>query len=202
MYSSVCDVVTCRHLKRRHGQLYDEYNRQQRNGNSKDDKQTSISALAVSETKYKSIHPHQKLLVNSLVSNLIIKCGLPVSIVDSHDFRQFISDLDPKFVFPCRQTITNTILPTMRRTQQEKLHSFLQSCEHVALTADIWTDRRAHAFLGITVHSFQAGDAASHLLAFQSLHGSHTGQKIADAMEAVIADSALKSEWVSEWVVS
>ena len=184
-----------RHLRRRHPDTYNEYE-QQRDGQSKDANQTSMSSfVAPTDGKfYTSMHPRQRLLSNSLALNLIVSCGLPMSIVDNPHFRQFVADLDPKFAIPCRQTLSNTILPEVLRIKQEKLKEFLASCEHVALTADIWTDRRAHAFLGITVHAFHAGQPVSHLLAFNAFHGSHTGQKIAESMADVIADNQLETK--------
>lgn len=79
------------------------------------------------------------------------------------------------------------------RAQQEKRQLFLNS-EHVDLTADIWTDRRAHAFLGVTVHALHAGQPVSHLLEFKAFHGSYTGQKIAESMDAIITDSKLETK--------
>ena len=89
--------------------------------------------------------------------------------------------------------MSGTILPELLKSMKEKLVDFVSACSDVALTADIWTDRRAHAFLGVTVHAFRCDEPVSRLLAFQAFHGSHTGQKIAEAMEAVIADCMRKS---------
>lgn len=191
------NLITCwffRHLKRRHPDVHKAYE-QQRISSSSDHAQTSMSSFVVSpEGKtYVSIHPRQKSLTTSLVSNLTINCGLPLSIVDNPHFRAFVSDLDPKYVVPCRQTVSSGILPSILKAMKDKLLGYLDTCKHVALTADIWTDCRAHAFLGVTVHSFKAGAVASHLLAFQSFHGSHMGQRIADAIETVIADNHLQS---------
>jgi len=185
----------CRHLKRRHPETYQSYEHQ-RDGKSADQNQRSMASFVLrpDEKCYSSTNPRQKLLVNSLVSNLIIACGLPVSIVDHPNLRRFFHDVDPKFVVPCRQTVSNTILPTLQKNAQQKLERVLESSEHVALTTDIWTDRRAHAFLGVTVHAFQTGQAISRLLAFQSFHGSHTGQKIADALESVITENHLQTK--------
>jgi len=46
---------------------------------------------------------------------------------------------------------------------EEKLVDFVSACSDVALTADIWTDRRAHAFLGVTVHAFRCDEPVSRL---------------------------------------
>jgi hypothetical protein len=185
--------ILFRHLKRRHADVYKDYE-QKRNGNSVDSSQTSMSSFVdTSEGKYyTSMHPRQKLLINSLVNNVIVNCGLPVSIVDNNYFRAFLADLDPKFAVPCHQTVSSSILPALLKARQEKLQALLDSCEYLSLTADIWSDRRSHSFLGITVHAFVKGHVVSQLLSFKSFHGSHTGQKIADALEAVITENRLQ----------
>ena len=66
----------------------------------------------------------------------------------------------------------------------------------MALTADVWTDRHMHAFLGVTVHTFLDGMLESHLLVFKALSGSHTGQKIADEMDAKVRDFGVKDKVV------
>lgn len=190
-------VLLARHLKRRHEDTYKAYEQERASLSSESDHgQTSLSSFLVSTVgnAYVSAHPRQKSLTNSLVSNLIVNCGLPVSIVDSPHFRAFVGELDPKFAVPCRQTVSNSILPDLLKASREKLQRYLNTCTDVSLTADIWTDRRSHAFLGVTVHSSRAGAAVSHLLAFHAFHGSHMGQRIADAMDSIIADNNLQSK--------
>jgi len=72
---------------------------------------------------YSLNNPRQCLLTSSLVNNLIINCGLPISIVDDKPFRAFLSDLDSKFTPPCRQTVTYTILPQMLVSKKEQVKS-------------------------------------------------------------------------------
>jgi hypothetical protein len=148
-----------------------------------------------------SVGPHygpgslrQKAITSSLVSNLIVSCGLPVSLVDHPAFRAFLEEVDPKYTPPVRQTVTNSILPQLFQTQQAKLQSLLEHSTDVSLTTDIWTDRRMHSFLGITVHTFVSGNPASHLLAFRSFSGSHTGQRIAQSLESVISENSLQNK--------
>jgi len=56
-----------------------------------DHAQTSVSSFVVSSesSQYTSMHARQKLLTLSLVSHLIVNCGLLISIVDSPYFRAF-----------------------------------------------------------------------------------------------------------------
>jgi len=55
-------------------------------------------------------------------------------------------------------------------------------------------NKSPHAFLRVTVHAFRCGERVSRLLAFQAFSGSHTDQKIAEAMEAVIADNNMQEK--------
>ncbi len=159
------------------------------------------SFVVAGDTKtYGSVNPRQKMLINSLVGNLLVRCGLPLSIVDNTGFRKFLSDMDPKFLVPCRQTVTYSVLPTMKEAKQKKLRGLLDTCHHLAITADIWTDRRSHAFLGVTVHMFRAGKPQSQLLAFQAFGGSHTGQLIADALTSIIAEFKIRNKL--RWIVT
>jgi hypothetical protein len=123
--------------------------------------------------------------------DVIVGCGLPVSIVDNPRFCAFLSKMDPKYSPPCRQTVTYSILPELRKDVMSKLHALLDNSTDIGLTADIWTDRKMHAYLDVTVHVFNNGKPLSCLLSFQSFKGSHTGQKIAEALDSVINDNNL-----------
>jgi len=158
--------------------------------------QSLISSFAVASdsSRYGPNNPRQKNLTHLLVSNLLVRCALPISMVDNEHFRAFLSELDSKFQPPCRQTVTHSILPQMSMALHSKLQQHFAGLTDVSLTCDIWTDRRAHAFLGVTVHSFVNGKADSHLLAFRVFAGSHTGTRIAEALETVIVDNNLASK--------
>jgi len=134
------------------------------------------------------------LITSVLLSNLIVGCGLPLSIVDHPQFRSFLSLLDPKYTPPCRQTVSYSLLPQLCQTYQDKVQSVLDSASDLSLTADIWIDRRMHAFLGVTVHAFNTdtGKPVSCLLAFQAFKGSHAGVKIAEALETIVNDCCIQ----------
>ena len=144
--------------------------------------------------KYGSQNPRQKFLSESLIKNVIVNCALPVSLVDNPHFRQFLEDIDPKYTPPCRQTVTASFLPQHLTEKKAALHDLLQKCNDVALTTDAWTDRRSHAFLGVTVHTFINGSSSSKLLAFRSFPRQHTGQRVADELEAIIAEYDLQQK--------
>jgi len=88
----------------------------------------------------------------------------------------------------------------MKEDKQCKLQQLLASASDLAMTTDIWTDRRLHAFLGVTVHVFDDGKPRAHLLSFKSFQGSHTGQHIAEALESVMIDNQIQKK--VRWIVT
>lgn len=145
---------------------------------------------------YPASHHKQRALTASLVQNVLVKCALPIALVDNVHFRSFLHDLDPSFNSPCRQTVTYTIIPQLLEAKREVVKNVLKSQLDAALTVDIWTDRRAHSFIGVTVHAFDTstGELITKLLKFKSFKGSHTGQHIAESIEATIAENDLQSK--------
>lgn len=184
----------CRHLKRIHEQQYASYQKTVETATSAG--QSTLNSFITSSESfhYGSGSVRQRSLTNSLVSNLIVKCALPISLVDNPAFRAFLADMDPKFTPPVRQTVTYSILPQMLQSQQLKLAAFIEKCSDISLTVDIWSDRRMHSYIGVTMHSFANGLPISRLLAFQYIPGSHTGERIAEALEAIVIQNNLRDK--------
>ena len=92
---------------------YNEYLKQKEIQATTSDQSSIASFVSTGEQgqSYSAQNPRQKKLTDSLVNNLIISCALPISIVDHPNFRKFLSDSDPKYVPPSRQTVTYSILP-------------------------------------------------------------------------------------------
>lgn len=145
--------------------------------------ETDESCASSRQKAYPRGHPHQTMLADSIVQNLIIACNLPVSLVDHPKFNRCFNDFDSKFSMPCRQTVSPSMIPGYLDTRKKLLMEHLKHAKHVALTADVWTDRRSHAF-----HTLVDGKPKTQLLAFHSFGGLHTGSRIADEMEAVMSE--------------
>jgi len=122
--------------------------------------------------------------------NCIVSCSIPVSVADNEDFVRFLEHLDPKFKLPSRYQIVQKHLPQLTDQVISAAATKLQAAKHVCLTMDIWTDRRTHAFLGVTAHTFVDYVPDTVLLAFDS-KGSHTGIKIAEKIEQILVQNKL-----------
>ncbi len=152
--------------------------------------------IGVSDNSYQSNHPCQKLITNSVVENLIVRGGVPIAFVECEGFLRFMADIDQKYVAPSHKTVTSTILPRLVQQKKERVRDLLTRSTDIALTIDIWTDRRQHSFIGMTAHSFDVrkGTPQSCLLKFKSFKGSHTGQSISESIEEAIVEYGLQEK--------
>jgi len=189
-----------RHLERAHHVHYAAYQTFKKSTKIIGDPSQISAANFFSKSSVTSTYPvshhKQKTLTASLVQNVIVKCALPIALLDNVHFRTFLHDMDPSFNPPCRQSVANNIIPQLLEAKREVVRNMLKSQLDAALTVDIWTDRRAHSFIGVTVHSFDTstGELITKLLKYRSFKGSHTGQHIAESIEATIAENDLQSK--------
>ena len=147
--------------------------------------------------QYSSTHPQQKALTNAILSDLVIDCNLPLSIIEHPSFRHFMKVADSKYNPVCRRTLTSKTENTTAE-RRSKLRTQLSNIEHVSVTVDIWSDRRIRGYLGVTVH-YMEKDAEglklrSNLLACDRFKGSHTAERICEQFEAICDDYDIKDK--------
>ena len=80
--------------------------------------------------------------------SMLVKCMLPISLVDNNSFREYITFLDPSFSMPTRKRIKDTALPTLKDICLKKNKEVLSNIEMVNICTDLWTDSTARPFNG------------------------------------------------------
>ena len=136
--------------------------------------------------KYGPSHPQQKAINKGIIDDLIIKCNMPISIVENEHFRHFLSILDHKYTPMARTTVSHALDKKVEEVKKTLLDR-LCTVKTVNLTIDIWSDRRMRAFLGITAHYMSASsELQSSLLSCERFTGSHTGERIAGEIDTVL----------------
>ena len=122
-------------------------------------------------TKCTRNNPQQIALSKMVINDLIIALILPFSIVERPEFSQAMFTVHPTFVVPSRMSICRDVLPKMIDKVESELKQACKSSRFVALTLDLWTDRRMRCFYAITIHYINQCLFKSHLLAFKYLSG-------------------------------
>lgn len=160
--------------------------------------QPSISQFLDSRVGHYSMsHPQQKAITNAILSDLIIDCNFPLSIVENKSFRHFLTVLDSKYSPVCRRTLTSKT-ENLAEERRSKLKTQLSNIDHVSVTVDIWSDRKMRGFLGVTVHWIEKEaeriQLKTNLLACNRFKGSHTAERICDQFEAVCDEYNIKDK--------
>jgi len=150
-------------------------------------RQVTSSFKANQTSKYPTSHSQQKAITKSVVEDLIVQCGLPLSIVEHPNFRHFFSVVGSSYTLPARTTITNCLTKEAEKVQKCIVDK-LSTVKSISMTLDIWSDRRMRAYLGITGHYIEFGQLqlSSSLLSCSRFRGSHTGERIAAEVVSVM----------------
>ncbi|CAF4794697.1 unnamed protein product [Rotaria sp. Silwood1] len=184
-----------RHVKSQHGKEYQEWLTQLNESSNKDQKKIYDLFIKNNETRtspfsnfyYNNNHPRQIQLSKSIVENLIIDLGLPLSIVERQPFIKFMNTKDPKFTMTSRRTLSRTTIPRLYNAMNDELKKFCNQSQFISLTLDIWTDRRLRAFFAMTGHAFVDNELKSYVLCFLPLHGSHTANLLLQTYENIVS---------------
>lgn len=146
---------------------------------------------------YTCNNPQQKAITNSILSDLIVNCNMPLSIIEHQSFHRFLSIMDSKYSPVSRRTITSK-LDSLVSERQMKLKTQLAMADNVSVTVDIWSDRRMRGFLGVTAHWIDIQDDClqlkSQLLACNRFKGSHTGERICEEFEQICEEYQIKAK--------
>jgi hypothetical protein len=86
--------------------------------------QPSIRQLSSTKKLYNKGHPRVKRLERSC-ANYLIKTNKPLSTFDNPAFIAMCRDFDDQFKLPCRQTLTNRIIPEMFKELKSKLDNVI-----------------------------------------------------------------------------
>ena len=148
-----------RHVKRQHEKEYQQWLSEIDQVKNKNQKKMSDVFMKKNGTprrstsnpmSYNHDHPRQIQLSQSIVENLIVELGLPVSIVEREGFIRFMNIVDPKFSMTSRRTLSRSIIPRLFDSMNDSLKRFCLQSQFISLTLDMWTDRRQRAFFAMT----------------------------------------------------
>ena len=173
-----------------------EYRAQSSSGQT-DEIQKAVTSFfgAAHSNRYSSSHSQQKAITAALIEDLIVKCNLPLSLVENEHFRHFLSVVDSRYTPPSRSTVASQ-LANMAEKVEQQIGDSLDSVKSVNLTLDIWSDRTMRSYLGITAHYVAPGksELCSSLLSCGRFSGSHTGERIAVEVESTLDQYHIKQK--------
>ncbi len=80
--------------------------------------------------------------------NMLIKCMLPISLVERDGFREYIQYVDPSFNIPTRSRIKETGLPEIKKSIDKYLKSLLEKLETLNISLNGWSVGIKRSYIG------------------------------------------------------
>ncbi|CAF1497694.1 unnamed protein product, partial [Adineta steineri] len=141
------------------------------------------------------VQEKQNHLHLSIAKNLIVKCKLPFSFVESTGVRSFMKDTNIKYNPVSSRKIKHTIIPIFTNDLFRKISDTLNEISYVSLTIDGRSDRRCRSFLGVTAHSIDNKMMPqAYLLDFIRFKSPHSGEHIYELTENVLERFNIKDK--------
>lgn len=144
-----------------------------------------------------SIHMNNKQnrICLSVAKNLIIKCNLPLTIIENAAFREFVKECYPKWQPISSKKVKSDIMCSFKDRVHKIICETLEKVNDLTLTIDTWSDRRSRSFLGITCHFIDDRMVPqAFLIDFVRMKSPHTSNNIQRLTEYVLDRFNIKTK--------
>jgi hypothetical protein len=151
-----------------------------------------ISFMTAKTTPLPTIRKSQ---IDAKLQKYVVSTMAPLSIVDKPTFREFVKELEPRYVLPSRNTLTKSL----RATKEEltvAIKDEVHECSSIALTHDSWTSLATESYETVTCHYIHQWVLKSKVLITEKIEGSHNSEHIAAFLLKVKSDWGLPDDIV------
>ena len=189
MYGESDVYILC--FQRNHPAIHKSLYKPRQKAAASGDVQPSVSPmLGPVDKKWKPTDARQVQLTSRLVS-FVAHDLMPLSVVDSTAFREFVFEGTPAFVIPSRKHLSYTLLPQRAEQVRVDLKRRMHIADVVYLTVDLWSSRDMRSFIGITGHFVNDFVLQTVMVACKRFHGLHTGERIHQVFEETLTTYGL-----------
>ncbi|XP_039051009.1 zinc finger BED domain-containing protein RICESLEEPER 2-like [Hibiscus syriacus] len=121
---------------------------------------------------------------------MIIVHEYPLSMVEHHGFRKFVSGLQPLFKVPSRNTVKTDILKIYEFERQRTMKLLGRNTSRVAITIDMWTaNHQRKGFMAVTAHFIDdQWNLQSQIMRFIYVPCPHTTDVLAEMLYGYLCD--------------
>ncbi|CAF2979241.1 unnamed protein product [Rotaria sp. Silwood2] len=173
-----------KHIKRKHFFEYQQLFSNQDESLSED---LTIESDGHITTDISTLKSKQNRINIAIVKYLIIKCNLPLNLVENLAFRNFMKECNFKWDPISAKRVKHDAIPTFTEKVNKIIKETLDTVDHVTLTVDGWSDRRCRSFLGVTCHFINSKmEPQSFLIDFVRLKSPHTSEHIQQMTECIL----------------
>ena len=165
---------------------------------SVDSGQKTLSSCMQKAKPYDKHSPRFKKITRKLAT-FVAGGNVANRIVECVEFRELLSELDPRYPVPNRSVI-DTEMEALYTEMKGKVASKLQEARKIAICTDIWSRKGlTQSFLGITAHFFTRSDHKRHnaTLAVRLLPSPHTADRIEEMVRTILQEWSISEQKIS-----
>ena len=123
--------------------------------------------------------------LTAAVVEFVVRDLKPICVVDSVGFLHLMDVAEPRYIVPCRRTVSNYLVKkyfmTKSLVQQE-----LKEVQYLGLTTDMWTSHANDGYISLTAHYITPSfEMKHHNLQSFSFPGSHSAVNIASYLSSL-----------------
>ena len=93
----------------------------------------------------------QNRITTLLITWLCVQ-ALPFSTVDCKSFKNLIAALDPNYVLPNRNKVSDELVPELHLKVSSYINGMMEKVSDITLTTDSWTTKKPETVLALTGH--------------------------------------------------
>ena len=176
-----------RHLQTWHKKEYDELNPTATDNVPSTSKQQTMDLYVRTVSKYSHDSERAKKLT-SAVCQFVVHDIRPVSVVDNVGFLNLMYEAEPRYVVPCRSTISRRI-DDLYVSEKRRVRGDIASAEFLCCTTDMWTSCSNDGYISLTCHFITEDFKMSYRnLNTKHFPGTHDHTHICEAISSVAQD--------------
>ena len=185
-----------KHLRQLHPNEYRKFEQNERERMSEDmekqehdqsSSQINLSEVVVHQKPYDKESQKNKLITTKLAI-FLGATNIPLSIVESQEFRDLMHEMDKHYTVPQQKKIADEV-EKVYVGLKERIRSTLERARRISICADIWSKPgTTTSFLGVTAHYYTSNDMKRHsvCLALRPFPSPHSGERVSELLKAII----------------
>ncbi|KAJ5082681.1 hypothetical protein N7532_011724 [Penicillium argentinense] len=140
----------------------------------------------------------QQILEKNLL-RWVVSSKQPFTVIESPDFQQLFKDIPGvSLPFSSRHTLRQRLLEDFDQQRANLKEELAATCKTIALSLDVWTSKNHLPILGVIGHWLtEEFDYRERVLEFTELHGPHSGENLATAIETLLIELNLEHKLLS-----
>ncbi len=132
------------------------------------------------------------------VLDYILEDIQPISCVKKPGFNKLLNFFDPRVTIPSDHKIHEMLSKSYNYTYQELQDLIKKEAGSIALTADCWSSRSRHPYIGATASWCDSNfDIKEILLSIEQFDHPHTSEKVKTKMEKYFRNCNLESKFIT-----